>query len=70
MVNLFSGAILDFAAINRTSYSPLESCHRAYAQEPNASSEASEKTDSTGRPTASAGVRHLSKLVSLRLIIS
>ena len=27
MVNLFSGATLDFAAINRTSYSPLDSCH-------------------------------------------
>ena len=43
MVNLFSGATLDFAAINRASYSPFDICHRAYAQEPNASSEASEK---------------------------
>ena len=36
MVNLFSGATLDFATIKRTSYSPFDVCHRAYAREPNA----------------------------------
>ena len=59
MVNLFSGATLDFAAIKRTSCSPFDFCHRADEQEPNASLEASEKMERTGRPTDSGSVRHL-----------
>ena len=43
MVNLFSGATLDFAAIKSMSYSPFDVCHHAYAQELNASLEASKK---------------------------
>lgn len=38
----FSGA-LHFAAMDRTSNSPVLNCHLAYAQVPNASPEASEK---------------------------
>ena len=70
MVNLFNGATLDFAAIKRTSYSPFDVWHRAYALEPNASLEASEKMQRTGRPTAQFGVRHLSNILPLRLSIS
>ena len=70
MVYLFSGATLDFAAIKRTSYSPIDFCHRAYAQEPNASLEASEEMQRTGRPTAPGGARHLLNVISLRLSIS
>ena len=70
MVNLFSGATLDFAEIRRASYCPFDFCHRAIAQEPNASLQSSEKMQRTGRPTASGGVRHLSNVILLRLSIS
>jgi len=70
MVNLFSGATLDFTAIKRTSYSPFNVCHRAYVQEQNASLEALEKMQRTGMPTAQVGVRHLSNVIPLRLSIS
>ena len=59
VVNFFNGTTLDFPTTNCTPNAPLFSFHLTYTHAPNASSQASEKTQSVGNPLASDGVKHI-----------